>query len=220
MRQGRVTSSSWARRIGPDSDGRIVFMSSDRDRGNAGYGSRQDHVDHILDQWSLQRPDLDVSPMGIIGRISRLSRFLEHSIAEVLARHGLNEPQFAVLAALRRTGPPHCLSPTDLYNSLLVSSGAMTNRLRRLEAAGLVERVSDPGDGRSLLVALTSKGHKVIDEAVDAHTANEHRLIAALGSDDRAVLAHLLRRLLLQFEDHVLPTASRNPSAKDTVSER
>src|SRR6266516_3905379 len=81
-------------------------MSSDRDTGNAGYGSRQDHVDHILDQWSLQRPDLDVSPMGIIGRISRLSRFLEHSIAEVLARHGLNEPQFAVLAALRRAAPP------------------------------------------------------------------------------------------------------------------
>jgi DNA-binding MarR family transcriptional regulator len=180
-------------------------MSSDRDGGKAGYGSRQDHVDHILDQWSLQRPDLDVSPMGIIGRISRLSRFLEHSIAEVLARQGLNEPQFAVLAALRRAGPPHCLSPTDLYNSLLVSSGAMTNRLRRLEAAGLVKRVSDPGDGRSLLVALTSKGHKVIDEAV--------------GSDDRAVLADLLRRLLLQFEDHVLPTASRNPSADNRPSE-
>jgi DNA-binding MarR family transcriptional regulator len=124
-----------------------------------------------------------------------------------------------VLAALRRAGPPHCLSPTDLYNSLLVSSGAMTNRLRRLEAAGLVKRVSDPGDGRSLLVALTSKGHKMIDEAVDAHTANEHRLLAALGSDDRAVLADLLRRLLLQFEDHVLPTASRNPSADNRPSE-
>ncbi len=178
-------------------------MSSDRD---------QDHVDHILDQWSMQRPDLDVSPMGIIGRISRLSHFLEHSIAEVLARHELNEPQFAVLAALRRAGPPHCLSPTDLYNSLLVSSGAMTNRLRRLKDAGLVRRMPDPGDGRSVLVALTSKGHEVIDEAVDAHTANEHRLLSALAPDDRAALADLLRRLLLQFEDHVLPTPSRNPS--------
>jgi DNA-binding MarR family transcriptional regulator len=111
----------------------------------------QDHVDHILEQWAQQRPDLDVSPMGIIGRMSRLSRFLERSIAAVLTRYGLNEPQFAVLAALRRAGPPHTLSPTDLYNGLLVSSGAMTNRLERLAAAGLVERVPDPADGRSLL---------------------------------------------------------------------
>jgi DNA-binding MarR family transcriptional regulator len=187
-------------------------MSSDRDAGGAEYGSRQDHVDHILDQWSHQRPDLDVSPTGIIGRTSRLSRFLEHSIAELLATHGLNEPQFAVLAALRRAGPPHCLSPTDLYNSLLVSSGAMTNRLRRLEDAGLVKRMPDPRDGRSILVTLTSKGRRVIDEAVDAHTANEHRLLAALDRDERAILADLLRRLLLQFEDHVLATQSRNPS--------
>jgi DNA-binding MarR family transcriptional regulator len=195
-------------------------MSSDQDATNAGYGSRQDHVDHILDQWSHQRPDLDVSTVGIIGRMSRLSRFLDHSIADLLARHGLNEPQFAVLAALRRAGAPHCLSPTDLYNSLLVSSGAMTNRLRRLEDAGLVKRVPDPRDGRSLLVALTGKGHKVIDEAVDAHTANEHRLLTALGPPDRAVLADLLRRLLLQFEDHVQPTASRNPSRDHGVTGR
>jgi DNA-binding MarR family transcriptional regulator len=195
-------------------------MPSDRDAINAEYGSRQDHVDHILDQWSLQRPDLDVTPMGIIGRISRLSRFLEHSIAELLASHGLNEPQFAVLAALRRAGPPHCLSPTDLYNSLLVSSGAMTNRLRRLEIAGLVRRISDPDDGRGLLVALTNEGHKLIDEAVDAHTANEHRLLAALDPDDRALLAGLLRRLLLQFEDHLLPSPSRDPSAARNLTER
>jgi DNA-binding MarR family transcriptional regulator len=184
------------------------------------YASRQDHVDHILDQWSRQRPDLDVSPMGIIGRVFRLSRFLEQSIAEVLATHGLNEPLFAVLAALRRAGPPHCLSPTDLYNSLLVSSGAMTNRLRRLEHAGLVERMPDPHDGRSLLVALTPKGQKVIDEAVDAHTANEHRLLAALAPSDREALTDLLRRLLLQFEDHLEPTPSRNPAGEGGLTGR
>ncbi|HET7518828.1 MAG TPA: MarR family transcriptional regulator, partial [Actinomycetes bacterium] len=139
-------------------------MSSDPDGGQAAEQSPlQDHVDHILEQWAQQRPDLDVSPMGIIGRMSRLSRFLERSIATVLGKYGLNEPQFAVLAALRRAGPPHCLSPTDLYNGLLVSSGAMTNRLDRLAAAGLVERVPDPGDGRSLLVALTGKGQQVIN---------------------------------------------------------
>jgi DNA-binding MarR family transcriptional regulator len=187
-------------------------MTSDQSATNATSGPRQDHVDHIVEQWSLQRPDLDVSPMGIIGRMSRLSRFLEHSIAEVLARHGLNESQFAVLAALRRAGPPNCLSPTDLYNSLLVSSGAMTNRLRRLEEAGLVKRVPDPRDGRSLLVALTRKGHRLIDQAVEAHTANEHRLLAPLDPEDRKVLTDLLRRLLLQFEDHRQPTPSRNPT--------
>jgi DNA-binding MarR family transcriptional regulator len=188
-------------------------MSSDQDATNAGNAADQDHVDHILDQWSHQRPDLDVSPMGIIGRMSRLSRFLENSIADVLATHGLNEPSFAVLAALRRAGPPHCLSPTDLYNSLLVSSGAMTNRLRRLEDADLVKRMPDPHDGRGLLVVLTRKGHRVIDEAVDAHTANEHRLLATLAPSDREALADLLRRLLLQFEYRVEPTRSRRPVA-------
>jgi hypothetical protein len=86
-------------------------MTSDQSATNATSGPGQDHVDHIVEQWSLQRPDLDVSPMGIIGRMSRLSRFLEHSIAEVLARHGLNESQFAVLAALRRAGRPTASPP-------------------------------------------------------------------------------------------------------------
>jgi DNA-binding MarR family transcriptional regulator len=177
-------------------------MSSDRSDGQAVEPTPpQDHVDHILDQWARQRPELDVSPMGIVGRISRLSRFLERSIATVLHRHGLNEPQFAVLAALRRAGPPHTLSPTDLYNGLLVSSGAMTNRLDRLAAAGLVERVPDPGDGRSLLVALTAKGRQTIDAAVAAHVENERRLLASLSPEERGQLAGVLRRLLLQFED-------------------
>jgi DNA-binding MarR family transcriptional regulator len=195
-------------------------MSSDQDGASAAGATYPDHVDHILEQWSRQRPELDVSPMGIIGRMSRLSRFLEQSIAEVLGRYGLNEPQFAVLAALRRAGPPHCLSPTDLYNSLLVSSGAMTNRLRRLEVAGLVKRMPDPDDGRGLLVALTAEGHRVIDEAAGAHTANEHRLLAALAPSDRELLVDLLRRLLLQFEDHLQPTESRRPMADEGLSGR
>lgn len=169
----------------------------------------RDHVDHILEQWQRERPDLDVSPMGVIARMSRLSRFLERSIEDVLARYGINEPQFGVLAALRRAGPPFCLSPTDLYNSLLISSGAMTNRLDRLTAAGLVERVPDPTDGRSILVALTPKGRRVIDEAVAAHTENEHRLLSSLTGKEKASLASLLRRLLLEFEDHSPTRPSR-----------
>jgi DNA-binding MarR family transcriptional regulator len=162
----------------------------------------RDHVDHIIEQWVRERSDIDVSPMGVIARMSRLSRFLERSIEEVLARHGINESQFGVLAALRRAGRPYILSPTALYNSLLISSGAMTNRLERLTAGGLVKRIPDPNDGRSVLVALTPKGRKLVDEAVTAHTTNEHRLLATLTEGEKLLLADFLRRLLLQFEDH------------------
>ncbi len=161
----------------------------------------RDHVDHILEQWARERPDLDVSPMAVIARISRVSRFLERRIGEVLRRYGINESQFGVLAALRRAGPPFCLSPTALYNSLLISSGAMTNRLERLTAAGLVQRIPDPGDRRSVLVALTPRGLELVDEVVAAHVENEHRLLASLTEQERLALAKLLRKLLAEFED-------------------
>ncbi len=106
-----------------------------------------------------------------------------------------------MLAALRRAGPPFCLSPTQLYNSLLISSGAMTNRLERLTAMGLVERIPDPKDRRSVLVALTPAGRRVVDEALTAHVENEHRLLASLSEGERRTLARLLRKLLLGFED-------------------
>jgi len=167
-----------------------------------------DLVDRILEQWRRERPDLDTSPMSVIARMSRLSRFLERSIGEVLATHGLNESQFGVLAALRRAGPPHCLSPTALYSSLLISSGAMTNRLDRLTAAGLVTRVPDPHDGRSVLVMLTPKGLRLVDEAVEAHTENERRLLQTLTPSEARTLAGLLRKLLIEFEDGApLPAA-------------
>src|SRR6266536_3686474 len=171
-----------------------------------------DHVDHLIEQWRRERPDLNVSPMGIIARVSRLSRFLERSIDSVLSHYGINESQFAVLAALRRAGPPYCLSPTELYNSLLISSGAMTNRLDRLTVAGLIRRIPDSVDGRSKLVQLTPKGHRVIDEAVAAHYENEHHLLASLSLNEKGSLANLLRKLLLEFEDHSpakLPANSR-----------
>ncbi len=160
-----------------------------------------DQVDRILEQWHRERPDLDTTPMSVIARISRLSRILERRIAEVLAHHGLNESQFGVLAALRRAGPPYCLSPTALYGSLLISSGAMTNRLDRLTAAGLVERIPDPIDRRSMLVRLTPKGLGAIEEAVAAHADNEQRLLAPLSLSERRTMAELLRKLLAEFED-------------------
>ncbi len=175
--------------------------------------SARDHVDRIIEQWGDQRPDLDTSPMAVIARISRASRFLERSIGDVLGSFGLNEPQFAVLAALRRAGPPFILSPTALYNSLLISSGAMTNRLERLTAAGLVKRIPDSRDRRSMLVALTPKGNRDIDQALSAHTENEHRLLAALDSGERDTLAGLLRKILLQFDDGERAASTREMAA-------
>jgi DNA-binding MarR family transcriptional regulator len=165
----------------------------------------RDRVDEIVEQWATQLPSLDVSPMAIIARISQLSRFFEREIDRTLSEFGLTESQFGVLAALRRAGRPYRLSPTKLYNSLLITSGAMTNRLERLAAAGLVRRVRDPEDGRSLLVELTPKGRRLVERSVQAHYAREAELIEALGQRDRENLVRGLRRLLRQFEHPPTP---------------
>lgn len=162
----------------------------------------QDHVEELLEQWRRVRPDIDASPMGVIARISRLARFLDRRIAEGYAAFDLNPAQFGVLAALRRAGPPYCLSPTELYSALLVSSGAMTNRVERLTAAGYVRRIPDPSDGRGLLVALTPKGRRLIDRVITKHYERERALLVALSVDEQEQLAELLRKLLLSFEDH------------------
>jgi DNA-binding MarR family transcriptional regulator len=159
-----------------------------------------DYLDTILEQWAAERPDLDASPMGVIGRISRLSRVLEFSIEQVFASYNLTRGGFDVLAALRRSGPPYRLSPTELYNSLLISSGAMTNRVDRLEARKLVVRVPDPSDRRGVLVALTSKGKRLVDSVTEAHLENEQRLLVHLSPTERKQLAQLLRKLLINLD--------------------
>ena len=160
----------------------------------------RDHVDLILEQWSGQRPDLDPSPMGVIARLFRLTRVLERKIDEVFSEFGLIQSGFTVLAALRRAGPPHQLSPSKLHDSLLVSSGAMTNRIDRLEARGLVERVTHPNDRRSVLVALTDEGRTLVDEAVEAVITAEVIMLRTLTSDEQITLTALLRKLSIQHE--------------------
>lgn len=160
-----------------------------------------DHVDHLIEQWGHVLPDLDVSPMEVIARISRLCRILERDVDAIYAEYGLNHAQFGVLAALRRAGPPFRLSPTELYSSLLITSGAVTNRLERLAAAGLVRRVPDANDGRSLLVALTPKGRRLIDRVLALHYERERELLAPLSPQERKTLAATMRRLLLALED-------------------
>lgn len=160
-----------------------------------------DPVDAILAQWQRERPDLDVSPMGIIGRMTRLSKHLERAIQETFSEFDLHAGEFDVLATLRRSGQPYQLSPTELFNTLMVSSGTMTHRIDRLEQADLVRRIPDPGDRRGTLIQLTDKGFTVIEKAVEAHVANEHRLLAVLEEAERKALAQLLRKLLISFEE-------------------
>jgi DNA-binding MarR family transcriptional regulator len=159
-----------------------------------------DYLDGILAQWAAERPDLDISPMGVIGRISRLSRVLESNINQVFASYNLSRGGFDVLAALRRSGAPFRLSPTELYNSLLISSGAMTNRVDRLEERKLVVRVPDPSDRRGVLVALTTKGRRLVDTVIAAHLENEQELLKHLNGLERQELAQLLRKLLVNLE--------------------
>jgi DNA-binding MarR family transcriptional regulator len=159
--------------------------------------AERDGVDLILEQWRRERPDLDPSPIGVIGRISRLARELEQRLERVYREHGLEPGWHDVLATLRRTGPPYRLRPTEFSSALMLTSSGTTKRLDRLEQAGLIERAPDPGDRRSILISLTDAGRELIDGVTDAHLANEDRLLSALSEADRTRLADLLRKLQL-----------------------
>ena len=157
--------------------------------------SKEDSVDKILEQWRRERPDLDVTPMGIIGRISRVEQLIDRQMKAACAKFNLERWGFDVLATLRRAGKPYELTPTQLYNSLMLTSGAMTNRIDRLEAGGLVERLHCPADRRGVLVSLTKDGLKLIDKAVTAHIEVEKAMLASFSLKDREKFAQLLRTL-------------------------
>lgn len=159
-----------------------------------------DHTDRIVEQWRRERPDLDVSPLAVFGRLLRAAHLADRELSRGLEGHGLQPGWFDVLAALRRAGRPYALNPTDLMAATMLSSGGITKRLDRLSAAGLIERRPDPADRRGTLVRLTRKGRSVIDRALEAHLANEERLLLALAPADRRRLDHLLRRLLGSLE--------------------
>jgi DNA-binding MarR family transcriptional regulator len=160
----------------------------------------KDAVDKILEQWRRERPDLDTSPMGVIGRLSRVSQHLDNSIQAALAELDISPGEFDVLATLRRSGEPYHLNPSTLYQTLMLSSGAMTNRLDRLEQAGYIRRLPDPQDRRGTLVQLTDKGLLFIDRAIEVHVNNEQSLISALSKDERDQLKSILSRWLQNFE--------------------
>jgi DNA-binding MarR family transcriptional regulator len=159
-----------------------------------------DRVDLIQAAWERERPDLDVSPIGVIGRLHRLGGLLTEELLTVYRRHGLGEGEFDVLATLRRTGPTHALAPGELAAHTMVTSGAISKRLDRLERDGLVHRTRDEGDGRGRVVRLTDAGRRVIDAAFAEHLANEERLLAELDPGDRELLAEVLGRWLSRVE--------------------
>jgi len=162
---------------------------------------RPDAVDAILGQWQRERPDLDTGPMGTIGRLKRCSALIERRLKDCFAEFGLNPWEFDVLATLRRSGAPYRLAPTALFSALMVTSGTMTHRLQRLEGSGWVRRTPNPDDARSLMVELTPAGFALIDRTVTAHVANEHRVLATVGLEERAALDTLLSRLLTTLDD-------------------
>lgn len=156
----------------------------------------EDHVSAIQADWRRERPDLDPSPQGVIGRLHRVALALTDRLVEVYARFDLTEPEFDLLATLRRAGAPYERPAGELAAHTMVTTGGLTKRVDRLAARGLVDRRIEPGDGRRRMVRLTPEGLALIDDAITQHLANEHRLLDELGTDDARALEPILTRWL------------------------
>src|SRR5580700_4942572 len=168
----------------------------------------RDEVDDLVARWRSERPDLDVAPMQVMSRLSRLARHLDRARRAAFAAHGLEPWEFDVLSALRRQGPPYQLSPGALLHATLVTSGTMTNRIDRLAEAGLVSRHTDPQDKRGVLVQLTEQGRQSVDAALEDLLRSERVLLTGLDRSQQRELASLLRILLAPFD------ASQAPESK------
>ena len=156
-----------------------------------------DRISGIQEQWARERPDLDVSPLGVIARLHRLAGHLTAELTAVYRQYGLGEGEFDVLATLRRSGE---LAPGELARHTMVTTGAISKRIDRLERDGLVEQRAADDDGRGRVVELTAAGRTLIDEAFGAHMANERRLVDELAPEDSAALEQILSRWLARFE--------------------
>ena len=160
-----------------------------------------DRLDAIAQAWQRERPDVDVRALTLLGRLLRSAALMDAKLTEGLAGFELQRGWFDLLAALRRAGEPFALNPTQLMRATMLSSGGMTKRLDRLEAAGLVERRPDATDRRATLACLTALGRSLIDETLPVHVANEERLLAGLSARERDTLDALLRKLLVGLEE-------------------
>ncbi len=160
-----------------------------------------DEVDHIVAAWRRERPDLDVEPMRVLSRVTRLARHLDRERSRAFSTHGLETWEFDVLAALRRAGEPYRLTPGQLVRQTMVTSGTMTNRVDRLAARRLVNREVHPGDRRGVLVTLTPTGREQVDAALSDLLDAERTIVTALSPDEAYALAASLRLLLLRYSD-------------------
>ena len=191
-----------AQRAGPGS-------GDDSDAGILQVAELRDEVDDLVAAWRAQRPDLDVEPLQVLSRISRLARHLDIARRGAFADHGLESWEFDVLSALRRQGPPFQLTPGALLRATLVTSGTMTNRIDRLAAADLVRREPDPRDRRGVLVTLTEQGTSRVDAALADLLRRERALLAGLNAGERRRLADLMRILLAPFDAELSLTQAR-----------
>ncbi|OCP25085.1 MULTISPECIES: MarR family transcriptional regulator [unclassified Ensifer] len=164
-------------------------------------GSAEDHVDRLRAQWARELPDLDTEPMAILGRAKRLANLVGPSIEDTFAKFGLDRGEFDVIATLRRSGPPYQLTPTEMYTTLMLSSGGLTHRLVRLEKAGLIVREKSTRDGRSVVVCLTPTGATLAEKAFRVDMENELVFLQGLDAEERTTLADLLRKLVASLEE-------------------
>lgn len=162
--------------------------------------AREDRLDALVGQWHAERPDLDVGVMAEVARVLRVARLFGERLAAKAADHGLGVGEGDVLFTLRRAGSPYRLSPSELAESTLVTSGTMTSRLDRLESRGLVRRIPNPDDRRGLMVELTADGRRLVDRVVPEHVASEQEMLSALSRREREELTRLMRKLLAGLE--------------------
>lgn len=165
-------------------------------------GTKRDTVDRVREQWAAERPELDTSAFAVIGRVSRAARIIERRLIENFEAHGLDgDWMFDMLMTLRRAGQPYQLTAGELVRQTMVTTGAMTNRIDRLEASGYVKRIADPNDRRVVLVRLLPAGKAIVDEAADEHYRLERELLSGLSDRQQEQLSHMLRTLLIDLGD-------------------
>lgn len=174
--------------------------ASSTNKKKADSNPKEDGLDRIVERWQQQGVTEDLIPMAVLGRIARLTKYIEVVLLQCHAEFGLGQGEFDVLATLRRSGKPFTLSPSQLYQSMMLSSGAMTSRLDRLENKGLIEREHSKEDRRGVHVSLTAEGKALIDKALPQHIQCQSALFAGVSVEDRPVLLQILKSWLNQFE--------------------
>ncbi len=156
----------------------------------------KDHVDVIIEQWNKERPDLDPSCMAVLGRLKRLDKVVTAKLEKLFSEFGLNFGEFDVLATLLRSGEPYTLTPNQLLKTVMLTSGAMTNRLDKLEGKNFIQRQPDPNDRRGVYISLTPYSLEIINQAVTKHVSNGDKILSSLSSQEQETLALLLKKLL------------------------